>query len=137
MVERRVIEISDFRISGREEEQNGTIYTKLMDWAQIGPISDTSYTIYDVDGEELLGTTDSDGILRHENVPMGYYILFVNNEETTIFTCIEPQKPSIVRLLWTEPPETDEEENIEDEMIDEYEDFLIYSDFEFEQIEEE
>lgn len=134
MVEQEDIEIPDFRIG---EGETGTIYAKLMDWAEVSHISNAPYTIFDVDGEELSGTTDSDGVLRHEDVPMGYYILSANDEETTVFTDIEPEEPSIVRLLWTEPQETDEEENIEEEMNDEYEEFLQYSDSEFEQIEEE
>ena len=117
MVEQTAIEIPDFRIG---EEETGTIYAKLMDWAEVSPISNTPYTIFDVDGEELSGTTDSDGVLQHDDVPLGYYILSANDEETTVFTDIEPEEPAIVRLLWTEPPETDEEENIED-------DYIVYS----------
>ena len=112
MVEQSAIEIPDFRI---EEEETGTVYVKLMDCMVVAPIANTTYTILDVDGEELSGTTDSDGVLRHEDVPMGYYILSANDEKTTVFTDIEPEEPSIVRLLFTEPSEEDYIDEINDD----------------------
>jgi hypothetical protein len=134
MVEPEAIEIPDFRI---EAGGTGTIYAKLMDWDEVSPISNTPYTIFDVDGEELTGTTDSEGILRHDDVPLGYYILSANEEETTVFTAIEPEEPAIVRLLWTDPPETDEEENSEDGRNDEWEDYCRSLNTEDEQTDEE
>lgn len=120
MVEQSAIEIPDFQI---EEEETGTVYVKLMDCMEVAPIANTPYTILDVDGEELSGTTDSDGVLRHEDVPMGYYILSANDEETTVFTDIEPEEPAIARLLFTEPSDMDEEDDMDD-YIDDSQDYM-------------
>ncbi len=79
----------------------GTIWAKLMDREQIAPLVEMEYSI-ELTNEELTGTTDEEGILRHEDVILGYYFLTTEEDQTTVFSEIDPEEPAIVRLPFTE-----------------------------------
>ena len=79
----------------------GTIWARLMDYEEIEPLREVAYTIA-LTREELTGTTDGEGILRHEDVVLGYYTLDTGEDQTTVFSEIEPEEPAIVRMPFTE-----------------------------------
>ena len=79
----------------------GTIWARLMDFEEIEPLREVAYTIA-LSREELTGTTDGEGILRHEDVVLGYYTLDTGEDQTTVFSEIEPEEPAIVRMPFTE-----------------------------------
>lgn len=82
----------------------GTIWARLMDYEQIEPLAELEYTI-ELSREELTGTTDEEGVLRHEEVIIGYYTLSAGEDQTTVFAEIEPGEPAIVRMPFTEAPD--------------------------------
>ena len=73
----------------------------MMDWEQLEPLVELEYTI-ELNNEELTGTTDEEGILRHDDVILGYYFLTTEDDQTTVFSEIEPEEPAIVRMPFTE-----------------------------------
>ena len=79
----------------------GTIWARLMDYEEIEPLSETAYTIA-LTREEVTGITDGDGVLRHDDVVLGYYTLDTGEDQTTVFSEIEPEEPAIVRMPFTE-----------------------------------
>ncbi len=79
----------------------GTIWAHLMDYEQIETLAEVEYSI-ELDDEELTGTTNEEGILLHEDVILGYYTLSAGEDQTTVFSEIEPEEPAIVRMPFTE-----------------------------------
>ena len=82
----------------------GTIWAQLMDYEAIAPLADVTYTI-ECQREELTGTTDAEGILRHHDIVLGYYTLNTGEDQTTVFSEIEPEEPAIVRMPFTKVPD--------------------------------
>jgi hypothetical protein len=89
----------------------GTIHVRLMDWAAQEPVPNMAYTIRDVDGQNLTGETDDDGLLRHDDVTAGYYVLEVEDQWATVFTVPDPDEPEIVRLVLRDPPDSENEDD--------------------------
>lgn len=79
----------------------GTIWARLMDYEEIEPLAERAYSI-ELTREELTGTTDDEGVLRHDDVVLGYYTLDTGEDQTTVFSEIEPDEPAIVRMPFTE-----------------------------------
>jgi len=91
----------------------GTIYIRLMDWAAQEPAANLAYTIRNVDGQNLTGETDDDGVLRHDDVTAGYYVFEVEDQHATVFTVPDPDEPEVVRLVLRDPPEVDDEDGLQ------------------------
>lgn len=83
----------------------GSIHVRCMDWAAKAPLADMRYAIKDVRGKDLTGTTDRDGVLKHDDVPSGYYSLEALGQRSTVFTVEKPEEPDIVRLVLKDPEE--------------------------------
>ncbi len=84
----------------------GSIYVRCMDWAAKALLANMSYTIKDVKGKDLTGTTNRDGVLRHDDIPAGYYSLEAQDQRATVFTVEKPQEPDIVRLVLHDPEDS-------------------------------
>ncbi len=80
----------------------GVVFVRIMDATGRNPLVNRPYRIIDVAGADIEGTTDADGLLRHEEIPTGYYTLSIDDEEATVFTDTDPSDPVIVRMLWTD-----------------------------------
>ncbi len=105
------LEVASGRAHRIEVVPMGTIHVRLMDWAAQEPAANLAYTILNVDGQNLTGETDDDGVLRHEDVTAGYYVLEVEDQRATVFTVPDPEEPEIVRLVLRDPPESENEED--------------------------
>ncbi len=112
-IEAEGIEVASGRAHRIEILPMGTIHVRLMDWAAQEPAAGVAYTIRNVDGGNLTGETDDDGVLRHEDVTAGYYVLEVEDQHATVFTVPDPDEPEIVRLVLRDPPDADEEEGLQ------------------------
>lgn len=107
------LEVASGRAHRIEVVPMGTIHVRLMDWAAQEPAANLAYTILDVDGQNLTGETDDDGLLRHEDVTAGYYLLEVEDQRATVFTIPDPDDPEIVRLILRDPPDTPCDEGLQ------------------------
>jgi outer membrane protein OmpA-like peptidoglycan-associated protein len=61
----------------------GTIHMLLLDDLSFEPLLETSYTIVGADDFTLAGTTDASGRLRHDEVPLGDYVMTVAGRAAT------------------------------------------------------